>query len=65
MQVVYSRCCSLDVHKKVIAACVLLWEEGGRKWKESRRFGTMTRDLLAAFARASTVIAREECAAAE
>ena len=47
MQVIYQRCCGRDVHKKVIAACVLLCEERGRKRKELRTFGTMTRDLLA------------------
>ena len=47
MQVVYQRCCGLDVHKKVIAACVLLSDERGRKRRELRTFGTMTRDLLA------------------
>lgn len=47
MQVVYPRCCGLDVHKKVIAACVLVWGAGGQKRKEVRSFGAMTRDLLA------------------
>lgn len=42
MQVVYERCCGLDVHKKTVVACVLT-PEG----KEVRTFGTMTSDLLA------------------
>ena len=25
MQVVHERCCGLDVHKRVIVACVLSW----------------------------------------
>ncbi len=46
MYVVYARCCGLDVHKKLIPACVLLREESGPVRREIRRFGTMTRDLL-------------------
>ncbi len=42
MQVVYMRSCGLDVHKKKVVACVITPE--GR---ETRTFGTMTRDLLA------------------
>lgn len=41
MEVVYRRCCGLDVHKKTVVACVLTPE--GR---ETRTFGTMTGDLL-------------------
>lgn len=41
MQVVYERCCGLDVHKKTVVACVLT-PEG----KQTRTFGTMTQDLL-------------------
>ena len=47
MQVIYACCCGLDVHKKIIAACVLVCDEQGRKRKEIRSFGTMTQDLLA------------------
>jgi len=37
----------LDVHQESVTACVL-WAEGkGKKRKEKRPFGTMTRDLLA------------------
>src|ERR1700731_347414 len=45
MEVVYRRCCGIDVHKESISVCVLLMEEEGPK-KQIRRFGTMTRDLL-------------------
>lgn len=46
MQVIYERCCGLDVHKRTITACVLKWS--GSIWqKEIRQFGTMTKDLLA------------------
>ena len=46
MDVIYRRCCGLDVHKDSVSACVLVAEPTGRKRKELRRFGTMTRDLL-------------------
>ena len=41
MDVIYERCCGLDIHKKSITACVIV----GRK-KEILTFGTMTDDLL-------------------
>lgn len=41
MEVVYQRCCGLDVHKRSVAACVIT-PEG----KETRTFGTMTKDIL-------------------
>ncbi|MCE3198836.1 IS110 family transposase [Paenibacillus sonchi] len=41
MDVVYSHCCGLDVHKKNVVACVLT-PEG----KEIRTFATLTDDLL-------------------
>jgi len=41
MDVVYERCCGLDIHKASITACVMV---GGKK--EIRTFGTMTDDLL-------------------
>jgi transposase len=45
--VVYARCCGLDVHKKLITACVLIRDTAGPVRQEIRRFGTMTRELLA------------------
>lgn len=47
MEVLYSRCCGLDVHKASITACCR-WLDGvgGRAQKEIRRFGTYTSDLL-------------------
>jgi transposase len=41
MDVIYERCCGLDIHKASITACVLV----GKK-KEICTFGTMTDDLL-------------------
>jgi transposase len=46
MQVVYERCCGLDVHKKVVVACLITPGPGGRPAKETRSFGTMTDELL-------------------
>lgn len=46
MEVVYERCAGLDVHKKSVTACRIT-PGAGRGWqKESRRFGTMTDELL-------------------
>jgi transposase len=46
MQVVYARCCGLDVHQKSVVACVLLTGPEGTVRKQVRTFGTMTADLL-------------------
>lgn len=43
MEVVYPRCCGLDIHKDTIAACVLL--AGTGKQKHLQRFGTVTSEL--------------------
>ncbi len=45
MRVVYGCCAGLDVHKKTVVACVLQTAASGRVRKETRTFGTMTRDL--------------------
>jgi transposase len=42
MEVIFSRCCGLDVHKKTVVACVRI---NGTK-KEIKTFSTMTGDLL-------------------
>ena len=47
MDVLYERCCGLDIHKRTVVACVLGPGAGGRPAKEVRTFGTMTDDLLA------------------
>jgi transposase len=46
MHVVYERCCGLDVHKKVVVACLITLTANGQRQKEIRSFGTMTHDLL-------------------
>jgi transposase len=44
MQVVYHRCCGLDIHKKLIVACLLSRSAQGVH-KEMRTFGTTLADL--------------------
>ncbi|OUL25420.1 IS110 family transposase [Nostoc sp. RF31YmG] len=46
MQVVYSRCAGLDVHKKSVVACVITPNDSRGWHKEIRTFSTMTKDLL-------------------
>jgi hypothetical protein len=43
--VIYRRCCGLDVHKDTIAACVRWTKERGESHKENRVFGTTTQEL--------------------
>src|SRR4030042_97972 len=45
MEVIYKRCCGLDVHKEIVVACLLI-REGGKVLKEIRTFFTMTVDLV-------------------
>ena len=47
MDVVYARCCGLDVHKQTVVACLITPGAHGRAQKETRTFGTMTDELLA------------------
>ena len=47
MDVVYERCCGLDLHKRTVAACVIVPGPQGAPRKTIRTFGTMTEDLLA------------------
>lgn len=47
MEVLYTRCCGLDIHKKSVVACLILTEPGHKPVKETRTFRTMTADLLA------------------
>ncbi len=57
MDVVYARCCGLDVHKKTVVACVLISAPAGPPTKLVRTFSTMTDDLqrLAAWLREQQV----------
>ncbi len=45
MQVIYTRCCGIDIHKKVIMACLLICTEQGIH-KEIQTFSTMLQDLF-------------------
>jgi transposase len=45
MDLVYERCCGLDVHKKIVVACLSVLINGQRH-KEIRTFQTTTRELL-------------------
>jgi len=47
MEVVYERCCGLDVHKQSVVACRIAPGPDGAPHKQVRTFGTMTADLLA------------------
>lgn len=45
MEVVFPRCCGLDIHKKTVVGCVRIYERGQIK-KDIRTFRTVTADLL-------------------
>lgn len=47
MEVVYPRCCGLDLHKRTLTACLITPGPHGQPHKTLRTFGTMTPDLLA------------------
>jgi transposase len=47
MDVTYTHCAGLDVHKKSVVACCITPGADGGKELEIRTFGTMTADLLA------------------
>ncbi len=46
MEVLYERCCGLDIHKRTVVACVIVPGPGRQPVKEVRSFGTMTDELL-------------------
>jgi hypothetical protein len=45
MDVVYRRCCGIDMHKCSVAAWLSIWEEDGTIRKDKRVFGTITGEL--------------------
>jgi transposase len=47
MDVIYPRCCGLDIHKKTVVACLMTSETGQPPVQTIRTFRTMTADLLA------------------
>jgi transposase len=46
MQVVYAQCAGLDVHKKIVVACVRIVQPDGTLTTHVRTFTTMTTSLL-------------------
>jgi len=46
MDVVYERCCGLDIHKQLVVACLVVPGTNEQPVKAVRSFGTMTADLL-------------------
>jgi transposase len=46
MDVIYERCCGVDVHKKTVVACLIVPGPDGRPSREIRTFGTVTAELL-------------------
>jgi transposase len=46
MEVIYHRCCGVDIHKKVIVACLITPTANGERHKEIRTFRTVTKELL-------------------
>ena len=47
MQVLYSRCCGLDVHQKTLVACVMITQTNGKVDKSICTFATTTVALVA------------------
>ena len=46
MEVRYERCCGLDIHKRMVVACLVVPGQGREPQREIRTFGTETRALL-------------------
>jgi len=46
VDILYTRCAGLDVHKKTVVACLLTQDAQGKAVRHTRTFGTMTADIL-------------------
>jgi len=46
MEQIYQRCCGIDIHKKILVACLIVLTADGHKHKEMRTFRTVTQELL-------------------
>lgn len=46
MEILYERCCGLDVHKRSVVACLITDKLKGKRHKEIRTFGTTTEELV-------------------
>src|SRR5438132_5100186 len=47
MELLFERCCALDVHKQQVTACVHVPDRAGKRSELRAEFSTMTADLLA------------------
>jgi len=47
MQITYTHCAGLDVHKQTVVACAIIPDPTGQPQAVSRTFGTLTAELLA------------------
>ena len=47
MRIMYQHVAGIDVHKKIIAVAILVLDQEGQWYQETRTFSTMTADLLA------------------
>jgi transposase len=45
MQVLFPRCCGLDVHKRSITGCCVWFNHTRQRQEETRQFGTQTAEL--------------------
>jgi hypothetical protein len=45
MNVVYERCCGMDIHKNPVVACLIVPRPGSKPAKDVRSFGRMTANL--------------------
>ena len=63
MQVVYSRCCGLDVHQRRVTACVLVLDQPGHRSVRKKQFEThrpgLHRLVLLLYASKVTQVATE------
>jgi hypothetical protein len=46
MDVLYSHCCGLDIHKKLVVTCLVTPDAAAQPRKEVRSFGRMSADVL-------------------
>ncbi len=46
MQVTHQQCAGIDIHKKTVVVCCLSVDANGQPQRETRTYGTTTRDLL-------------------
>jgi transposase len=46
MDVLFERCCGLDIHKRTVVAYLVMPGSNGQPVKDVRSFGTMTDELI-------------------